>query len=81
MTPMSFMAANWQKALPVLGVVGAVVWIALFRDASLSERAAFAALLVIYFFHQIEEHLWPGGFRQFANAHVFRSGNDNWPVD
>jgi len=31
--------------------------------------------------HQIEEHLWPGGFRQFTNAHVCKSGNDNWPVD
>ena len=30
--------------------------------------------------HQIEEHLWPGGFRQFANAHVFKSGDDDWPV-
>ena len=40
----------------------------------------FAALLVIYFLHQIEEHLWPGGFRQFADAHIFHSGNDDWPV-
>jgi len=38
-------------------------------------------LLVIYFVHQIEEHLWPGGFRQFTDAHVFKSGNDDWPVD
>jgi hypothetical protein len=30
--------------------------------------------------HQIEEHLWPGGFRQYANAHVFHSGRDDWPV-
>jgi hypothetical protein len=46
----------------------------------MSERALFTALLVIYMVHQIEEHLWPGGFRQFANACVFRSGDDNWPV-
>ena len=41
----------------------------------------FAALLVIYMLHQIEEHLWPGGFRQFTNARVFESGRDDWPVD
>ncbi len=81
MAPMSFIAANWQKALPLLVAVGAAVWIALFRDDPLSDRALFAALLVIYFLHQIEEHLWPGGFRQFADAHVFRSGDDDWPVD
>ncbi len=74
-------AANWQKALPVLVAAGIVAWIAAFRGDPTSERALFAALLVIYFVHQIEEHLWPGGFRQFANVHVFKSGKENWPVD
>ena len=74
-------AANWQKALPVLAVLGLIAWFFCFRADPATERALFAALLVIYMLHQIEEHLWPGGFRQFTNAHVFRSGNDNWPVD
>jgi hypothetical protein len=52
----------------------------LFRDTPTTEQALFAALLIIYMIHQIEEHLWPGGFRQFANARVFKSGNDDWPV-
>lgn len=77
----SCIAANWQKALPYLSAVGLAAWIALFHDDPLSERALFAALLVIYFVHQIEEHLWPGGFRQFADAHLFHSGDDDWPVD
>jgi Protein of unknown function with HXXEE motif len=74
-------AANWQKALPALAVIGVAAWVALFRNDPTSERAIFAALLVIYMLHQIEEHLWPGGFRQFTNAHVFESGRDDWPVD
>ena len=78
---LSRIAADWQKALPLLAAIGLVVWIAVFRDDPLSERTLFAALLVIYFVHQIEEHLWPGGFRQFTDAHVFKSGNDDWPVD
>lgn len=53
----------------------------MFRNDPTSERALFAALLVLYMFYQIEEHLWPGGFRQFTNANVFHSGNDDWPVD
>lgn len=73
--------ANWQKALPILAGLGIVAWLAVFHADPTSERALFAALLVIYMLHQIEEHLWPGGFRQFANAHVFKSGDDNWPVD
>jgi hypothetical protein len=74
-------AASWQRALPLLSIAGAALWILLFRNDPMSEQALFAALLVIYFIHQIEEHLWPGGFRQFADAHLFHSGNDNWPVD
>lgn len=81
MHPLSYTSANWQTWLPALAVIGAVVWLILFRSDPTSERALFAALLVIYMLHQTEEHLWPGGFRQFANAHVFKSGNDDWPVD
>jgi Protein of unknown function with HXXEE motif len=74
-------AANWQKALPALAVIGVIAWIAVFRHTPMTEQALFAALLVVYMLHQTEEHLWPGGFRQFTNAHVFKSGNDDWPVD
>ena len=81
MHPLSFISANWQKWLPVLTVIGGGVWLIAFRTDPGSERALFAALLVIYMVHRTEEHLWPGGFRQFANAHVFKSGNDDWPVD
>ena len=81
MHPLSFVSANWQKWLPPLALIGAVLWFVLFRNEPTSEQALFAALLVIYMLHQTEEHLWPGGFRQFANAHVFKSGNDDWPVD
>jgi hypothetical protein len=81
MSMLSRLAANWQKALPLLSVLGIAAWIALFRHDPTSERALFAALLVIYFMHQIEEHLWPGGFRQFTDARIFHSGDDNWPVN
>lgn len=52
--------ANWQKALPILAGLGIVAWLAVFHADPTSERALFAALLVIYMLHQIEEHLWPG---------------------
>jgi hypothetical protein len=74
-------AADWQKCLPVLAALVLGVWLALFRHDPTTERAIFTALLAIYLLHQIEEHLWPGGFRQFTNAHVFKSGRDDWPVD
>ena len=79
MSLLACIAGSWQKTLPYLSTLGIVIWIALFRSDPLSERALWLGLLVIYMLHQIEEHLWPGGFRQFANAHVFKSGNDNCP--
>ena len=80
MHPLTAVSAHWQKALPILIVIGLVVWFLLFRNAPITEQALFAALLIVYMLHQVEEHLWPGGFRQFANARVFASGNDDWPV-
>lgn len=77
---LEYIDANWQKAAPVLAVIGAIAWLLLFRDDPTGEQSLFAALLVIYMVHQTEEHLWPGGFRQFTNAHVFRSGSSVWPV-
>jgi Protein of unknown function with HXXEE motif len=72
---------NWQKILPWLSVACAAIWIACCRFEPTGDRAVFIALLCIYVAHQIEEHLWPGGFRQFANEFVFKSGEENWPVD
>jgi hypothetical protein len=80
MHPLNLISADWQKALPVLIVIGIVVWFVLFRATPTTEQALFAAALIIYMIHQIEEHLWPGGFRQFANARIFKSGHDDWPV-
>lgn len=78
---LTLVATQWQRALPVLAVLTAAVWLVLFRATPASEQAIFTALLLVYMLHQIEEHLWPGGFRQFANSHVFRSGDDDWPVN
>jgi len=80
MTFLHPIAADWQKATPILALIGAIVWFLLFRGVASSEQAIFFALLVIYMLHQMEEHFWPGGFRQYANAHVFKSGNEDWPV-
>lgn len=81
MPPLAYISDNWQKWLPALAVLCAIAWLLSFRAAPTSEQAIFGALLIIYMLHQTEEHLWPGGFRQFANAHVFKSGRDDWPVD
>jgi hypothetical protein len=80
MRPLAFIAANWQRALPALVVAGTAVSITFLRNEPASGRALFAALLVLYMLHQIEEHLWPGGFAAFVNARTFHSGRADWPA-
>lgn len=71
---------DWQKALPALVVLLGAAWLAGMAGPADGDRSWFLLLLIVYMVHQIEEHLWPGGFRQFANAHVFHTGLDAWPV-
>ena len=79
--PLALVSTSWQKALPALIPVCIAAWFALCRDNPMSTSSLFFVLLIIYMIHQIEEHLWPGGFRQFANAHVFKSVDDDWPIE
>ncbi len=56
---------NWAKIAPLLGVVSAVGLFLFFKPS----QALFWALVNIplYFFHQTEEHFWPGGFKRYVN--------------
>lgn len=56
---------NWAKLAPVLGVVS-TLWLLWFFKPT---EALFWAYINIplYFFHQTEEHLWPGGFKNYIN--------------
>lgn len=59
---------NWAKAAPILGVGSAVLLIVFNRPT----QPIFWALINIplYFLHQTEEHLWPGGFKHYVNTVV-----------
>ena len=59
---------NWAKATPILGIMSAALLIAFTHPT----QPIFWALVNIplYFLHQTEEHLWPGGFKQYVNTVV-----------
>jgi hypothetical protein len=59
---------NWAKLSPFLGVLVTVFLFLLFKPS----QAIFWALVDIplYLFHQTEEHLWPGGFKNYINRVV-----------
>jgi hypothetical protein len=43
-------------------------------------RWAFWSPLPIYFWHQTEEWVWPGGFLPFFNRDVLHSADDEFPI-
>ncbi|MCD6106829.1 MAG: HXXEE domain-containing protein [Caldisericaceae bacterium] len=59
---------NWAKLAPVLGIITSILLITFFKPS----QALFWALINIplYLFHQTEEHLWPGGFKEYINRVV-----------
>jgi hypothetical protein len=61
---------NWAKAAPWLA---AITTILLFLLSKPSEPIFWALLNIpLYLLHQTEEHLWPGGFKDYMNKVVNR---------
>ena len=56
---------NWAKLAPFLGLASAVCLFLFFKP---TEVLFWAYINIpLYFFHQTEEHLWPGGFKNYVN--------------
>ncbi len=64
-TKLFYKNQNWAKLTPALAVVSALLLFLFFRPT----QVMFWALINIplYFLHQTEEHLWPGGFKKYVN--------------
>ncbi len=61
---------NWAKATPYLAVISFVL---LFIFTKPSELLFWALINIpLYLLHQLEEHLYPAGFKQFMNEVVYK---------
>lgn len=60
---------NWAKAAPWMALISAVLLLLAYHPANVM----FWALVNIplYLLHQTEEHLWPGGFKDYMNRIVY----------
>jgi len=59
---------NWAKAAPILAILSTV---ALFVVLKVSDPLFWSLVNIpLYLFHQTEEHLWPGGFKNYINRNV-----------
>ena len=56
---------SWAKIAPILGIIATTGLFWFFKPT----QTHFWALINIplYMFHQTEEHLWPGGFKNYIN--------------
>lgn len=74
-----WLAENWPKATIFLAVYSFV-----FLYLYLYEEDFLLFLLWIqtsvYWLHQFEEYVYPGGFAEFFNRKLLRSERDDWPV-
>jgi hypothetical protein len=56
---------NWAKIAPILGIVSMICLFWFFKP---TEVLFWAYINIpLYFFHQTEEHFWPGGFKNYIN--------------
>lgn len=59
---------NWAKAAPILGILSTVALVAALK---VSDPLFWGLVNIpLYLFHQTEEHLWPGGFKNYINRNM-----------
>ena len=59
---------NWAKATPFMGIIATIL---LFLNYDIKEPMFWVLVNIpLYLFHQLEEHLWPGGFKDYINQNV-----------
>jgi len=56
---------NWAKITPVFGVLSTIWLLWFFKPTDVLFWAY--VNIPLYFFHQTEEHFWPGGFKNYIN--------------
>lgn len=77
---MNWFKENWPKATIFLAVYVTLLLILFVRKEN------YVLYLIwlqtpIYFFHEFEEYVFPGGFLKFFNRKMFKSPEDEFPLD
>ena len=76
---MNWLAEYWPKATPFLAVYSAIfLYLFLYKQNFLLFLIWLQTL--VYWIHQFEEYVYPGGFAYFFNRRLLGSDQDDWPV-
>ena len=76
---MNWLERNWPHATIFLAIFITIMLLLFVRD---DDYALFLvwATLPVYFLHQFEEYVLPGGFVKWFNHRIMESTRDDWPL-
>jgi hypothetical protein len=77
---MTWLIANWPKSTIFLAIYTATLLTLYLMPTNLALYLIWIQVPV-YFLHQFEEYVFPGGFMAFFNAHVLASNRPDFPLD
>jgi hypothetical protein len=70
---------NWQYGCLPAALFGIAILLSCLHQLSWTVFLIWMQV-PFYLVHEFEEHVFPGGFRQFINFKLFESGNANFPL-
>jgi hypothetical protein len=73
--------AHWTLPSSAAACLALAVIIILRDQGELTVTFLGWMLIPVYACHQVEEHAWPGGFKQYVNAHAFHVTDRDFPLD
>ena len=76
---MKWLYENWMKATPVLAFYTFVLVFLYVKDVNYPLYLIWLQG-IIYWVHEFEEYILPGGFLAFFNRHMMRSNQDEYPL-
>lgn len=70
---------NWMKATPFLALYGFIFIFLYVKDVNYPLYLIWLQT-VVYWFHEFEEYILPGGFLKYFNHHMMRSVKGDYPL-
>ena len=76
---MKWLYENWMKVTPFLAFYTFVLVFLYVKDVNYPLYLIWLQG-IIYWVHEFEEYIFPGGFLAFFNRHMMRSNQDEYPL-
>lgn len=75
----TYLYKHWAESTLILALITSVIFLS-FLPVTPWYLFLIWMQFPVYLIHEFEEHVWPGGFRQFINREVFHSKQEDSPL-